>query len=275
MTTNEPQSPQQALGHQRVGSGPNRVVILNDWLCDTSTWDTAREFLDTGSFSFAFTDLRGYGRSRGRAGEFTLVEAAADVLALADALGWQQFALVGHSMSALIALHLAQHAAQRVQRLVLLTPPPPSGFGKDEAMIAASQRLALADDATRLAVFEKRFGSRLSPGWTKFKARRWRDTADPEAAAAYVALFTRDGLPSPGAIVEIPVLAITGEQDIPPMRAAAVTLALQSFCTQLEVVPLMDSGHYPMQELPALTVALVERFLSEAPTSSSDTAVTT
>ena len=56
-------------------------------------------------------DLRGYGRSRGRTGAFTLEEAAADVLALGDALGLTRFAVVGHSMSPLVALHLAPHHA--------------------------------------------------------------------------------------------------------------------------------------------------------------------
>lgn len=87
---------------------------MNDCLCDTSTWDGAWQFLDGARFTFAFVDPRGYGRSRGRPGAFTLEEAAADVLALADALGWARFAVVGHSMSALVALHLAQHHADRI-----------------------------------------------------------------------------------------------------------------------------------------------------------------
>jgi 3-oxoadipate enol-lactonase len=250
------------IGHELVGSGPRHVVIMNDWLCDTSTWDGARTYLDGARFTFAFVDLRGYGRSRGRAGAFTLEEAATDVLALADALGWARFAVVGHSMSSLVALHLAQHHAARVERAVVLTPPPPTGFGADDAMLAASRALALADDATRLSIFTQRFGTRLSPAWTTYKLSRWRAGADPAAAAAYVAMFARDGLPDPTARITVPVLAITGEQDAPPMRSEAVTRTLGPLCDQLVVTPLADSGHYPMQEMPPLTVALVERFLT-------------
>jgi alpha/beta hydrolase fold len=108
-------SPQDPLGHELFGSGPTRVVVMNDWLCDTSTWDGARPLLDSARFTFAFADLRGYGRSRGRAGAFTIEEAAADVLALTTALGWTRFALLGHSMSSLIALHLWS-APNTVQR---------------------------------------------------------------------------------------------------------------------------------------------------------------
>lgn len=254
------QNPVQ-IGHDLVGLGPRRVVIMNDWLCDTSTWDTARAFLDHARFTFAFVDLRGYGRSRGYSGKYTLEEAAADVFALADALGWSQFAVVGHSMSALIALHLAQHHADRVERAIALTPPPPMGFGADDTVLSGLRAIALADDATRMTLFAQQFGTRLSPAWTAYKLSQWRACADPAAAAGYVAMFARDGMPEPTARIAVPVLAITGEQDALPMRREAVTRALAPLCDQLIVTPLNDSGHYPMQEMPPLTVALVERFL--------------
>ena len=249
------------LGHDRAGTGPRAVVVLNDWMCDTSSWDGARAYLDGERFSWAFADLRGYGRSRGRPGAFTLLEAAGDVLALAAALDWPRFAIVGHSMSALVALHLAQHHADRVERAVLLAPPPPTGFGADEVVVASIRGLALANDEARRAALHERGGGRLSKGWTAYKAARWRDTADPRAAASYVAMFARDGVPHPTARVRIPVLAITGEEDVPPMRHAAVMQTLAPLCDRFEARAMPDCGHYPMQELPPLTVALVERFL--------------
>jgi 3-oxoadipate enol-lactonase len=249
------------LGHELVGTGATRVVVMNDWLCDTSTWDGARPYLDGTRFTFAFADLRGYGRSRGRTGAFTVEEAASDVLALADALGWTELAVVGHSMSSLVALHLAQGHAGRVRRVVVITPPPPAGFGVDDATLEASRALALADDATRSSAIEQRFATRLSSGWTKYKAARWLACADPAAAAGYVAMFARDGLPDPAGPIAVPVLAITGEQDAPPMRREAVLENLSPLCAELAVTALADVGHYPMQEMPPLTVALIERFL--------------
>jgi pimeloyl-ACP methyl ester carboxylesterase len=250
------------LGHEIVGSGSRRVVIMNDWLCDTSTWDGARGYLDTERFTFAFADLRGYGRSRGRDGAFTVVEGSSDVIALADALGWSHFGVVGHSMSTLIALHLAQQHAARIERAVIVTPPPPTGFGGDPVILEAMRSLARADEAEQLAKLKERFGSRLTAKWAAFKVRRWRETADPEAAAAYVAMFARDGLPDPKARIATPVLAITGEQDIPPMRSASVNALFAPICERLTVTALADCGHYPMQEAPPLVVALTEQFLT-------------
>lgn len=250
------------IGHETFGSGEIKVVLLNDWLCDTSTWEAARAYLDQGRFTWAFTDLRGYGRSKGLTGRFDLEEAAADVIALADALGWGRFAIVGHSMSTLIALHLAQRWPERITRAVVLTPPPPSGFGADEATLAAMQGVALGDDTKRTNIVKRMWGDRLSEGWVNFKVARWRAAANPEAVAAYVRMFARDGMPDPKTQIRVPVLAVTGEHDAEHMRQATVTELLSPLCEQLTVTPIADSGHYPMQETPPLLATIVERFLA-------------
>jgi pimeloyl-ACP methyl ester carboxylesterase len=251
---------QDLLGYESIGSGPTRVLVLNDWLCDTSTWDGARPYLDAQQFSWVFADLRGYGRSRGRAGEFTLREAADDVLALIEHLRWERLSLVGHSMSTLIAMHLAQRCT-RLERIVLLTPPPPQGFRADEITVRELQAITCAD-GTRAEMVRQRFSTgRLSAGWARFKSERFVATSDAAAAAAYIPMYAREGLPEPERAIALPVLAITGEQDMEVMRRAAVSQNLAPLCTQLQVASLSESGHYPMQEMPPLTVALIERFL--------------
>lgn len=251
------------LGFEKYGAGAHGVIVLNDWIGDVAAnWRDARAYLDAERFTWALADLRGYGRSRGQDGAFTVAEAAADVLALADMLGWQQFSVVGHSMSCLVALHLAQHHAARIGRVVLLTPPPPGGFGADDGTLQALREVALGDDARRLSMLQFMWGDRLSPVWKRFKAANWRAGADPEAAAAYVYMFARDGLPEPTAPVVQPLLAVTGEQDSEPLRSKAVAAALQPLAPQAQVAGLADVGHYPMQEAPPLLAAMLERFLA-------------
>lgn len=249
------------LGHEAFGTGARKVFVLNDWIGDTSSWDSARPYLDVSTFTWVFTDLRGYGRSKALTGSFNVEESAADVLALADSLGVQRFTIVGHSMSTLIALHLAQHAPARIERAIAITPPPRTGFGADDDRIAAMQGLARGDDARRLSGLRYMLGDRQAEGFLRFKAQRWRDSADPEAVAAYVPMFARRGLPDPAARIEVPVLAITGELDSEPMRCAPVTASLAVICARLTVAPFEDCGHYPMQEMPPMLVAAVERFL--------------
>ncbi len=43
-------------------------------------------------------DFRGYGRSSGLTGDCSITEMGSDIVDLADALEWQEFHLVGHSM---------------------------------------------------------------------------------------------------------------------------------------------------------------------------------
>jgi pimeloyl-ACP methyl ester carboxylesterase len=173
---------------------------MNDWICDTSTWDAARPYLDTATFTWLFADLRGYGRSRALAGTFTIEEAAADVIALADAV--------------------------------------------------------------RRSWLGPRLGDRLSEGWLRLKLERWRATSDPEAVAGYAPMFARRGLPDPRGAIACPLLAVTGERDIPPMRQEAVAKLLAPLSARLVTTPLADSAHYPMQEAPPLLATVVERFLA-------------
>jgi pimeloyl-ACP methyl ester carboxylesterase len=132
----------------------------------------------------------------------------------------------------------------------------------DEASISGMAALAGGDDAQRLAALSGLWGDRLGAGWARYKTRRWRETANPQAAAAYQHIFTRDGVPEPTAPVQVPVLAIAGEQDLPPMRSAAVAEQYGSICLQLTVSPITDSAHYPMQETPPLLASLVQQFLA-------------
>ena len=251
------------LGHDSIGDGGTAVIVLNDWMGDTSTWDGVRPYLDTSALRWIFADLRGYGRSRAQAGAFNADEAAADVIALADALGLARFALVGHSMSTRVVLRVLQQWPQRVMRAVLITPPAPGGMALPEGVRGYLRGLAMAGDDGRLAGLAANAGTRLSPQWLAYKVARWRACAEPRAAAAYVDMFgashTCDGAP-----VTVPVLAITGEQDGESMRSAAVARAWGPLCSDLTVAPLADCGHYPMQEAPPLLGALVQRFVGEA-----------
>lgn len=252
------------IGHTKFGAGAAPVLVLHDWLSDTSNWEASRPYLDQRAFQWVFADLRGYGKSRELAGQYTLAEAAGDVLALADQLGLRRFALVGHSMSALVALHLAQCAPDRVERVALLTPPPPAGFGADPAALAFLRSLALGDDAARAAGLATLWGERLSPQWLAFKVARWRATSQPEAVAAYIELFAQHGVPTPGASVLVPMLLVTGERDAETLRGAAMTTVFAPLCRQLTVQALADCGHYPMQEAPVLLATLLQRFLAGA-----------
>jgi pimeloyl-ACP methyl ester carboxylesterase len=68
-------------------------------------------------------DLRGHGHSEPpKGGEYAMEAQAGDVGAVADALGLERFALVGHSMGAGVALSYAGAEPQRVTHLLVADP---------------------------------------------------------------------------------------------------------------------------------------------------------
>ena len=76
-----------------LGSGEHHVLAVHGWFGSASGWGSLPEYLDGSAYTYVFMDLRGYGDRMKVSGQFTMAEAAADVLVLADELGWERFSL--------------------------------------------------------------------------------------------------------------------------------------------------------------------------------------
>ena len=95
------------------------VVFVHGALHDHSVWTLLARWCAHHGFGVLAVDQPGHARSAGA--PLASVEAIADwLLALLDAAGVAQAALVGHSMGSLIALEAAARVPQRVPRLVML-----------------------------------------------------------------------------------------------------------------------------------------------------------
>ncbi len=95
------------------------VVFIHGAQNDHSVWVLQTRYFAHHGFGVLAVDLPGHGRSKGV--PLTSVEAMADwLLALLDAAGVQQAALIGHSMGSLIALETAFRAPARVGKLALI-----------------------------------------------------------------------------------------------------------------------------------------------------------
>jgi haloacetate dehalogenase len=104
------------------GSGPP-VVLLHGHPRTHTTWhDVAPRLVDAG-FTVVCPDLRGYGQSRG--GEDQSKRAMArDVDALMHALGFDEYAAVGHDRGSCVAHRLAIDAPDAVSRLAVMDGVP-------------------------------------------------------------------------------------------------------------------------------------------------------
>ena len=96
------------------------VLALHGWLDNAATFDTLAPWLP--ELRLVALDLPGHGFSQHRAPgqEYHFVDWLPVVFEAADALGWQQFGLIGHSMGAAIASLAAGVCAERISHLVLL-----------------------------------------------------------------------------------------------------------------------------------------------------------
>lgn len=255
--------PPRPLGHVTVGSGPEAVLVLHEWLGDHSNYDGVVPYLSTSRAQYVFADLRGYGLSRSMTGAYSLEEAAGDVIALMDSLGHSRFHVVGHSMSGMIAQYLMAQYPDRIKSVVAISPVPATGFKTDAAGLGRLRAVITDDEAFRNAV-TARTSNRYNQSWVERKMAMARRAA-PEAMLGYLAMFTGNDFAGRVVGLTTPVALITGAQDIGYYSRASLEPQFQRAYPRLQVATITDAGHYSMLETPILLAALIERAVFSEP----------
>lgn len=245
----------------RVGQGPHPVIVLHGWFGDARAFEPIEPWLSGEAFSYVFMDYRGYGGMRDAQGEFTIDEIAADALALADALGFDRFSLVGHSMGGMASERVAAMAPERVRALVPVAAVPCGGVRQEPAARALLEGAA-QDLAKRRAIIDRSTGGRLPAAWVQWKAAHSAGHSSAEAFAAYLSAWADTDF-SDAIDGRHPVLALVGEHD-PVFNAALMAATYAQRYPKAAVQVLRNAGHYPMNETPLALVAAIERFLHEA-----------
>lgn len=166
-------------------------------------------------------DLRGHAGSEADAGAtWTLDDFAGDVIAVADGLGFERFALVGHSFGATVALAAAAAAPDRVVKQVLLDPAgsfagvAPASLDEFAASIEGAGGAEMVRDAYLANL------GRARPSTRAAVLSSLAGTPRAVVAAAYRAMFTAD----PSALLARyggPVTLITDEENTSPYSLQA------------------------------------------------------
>jgi len=110
------------LNFEVDGSGPP-VFLLHGFPETHVCWDDVAERLAP-THTVVRPDLRGYGESPLSASDFSKRAMAADVVALAGRLGYEQFAVVGHDRGGLVGQRLALDHPDAVTHLAVLDIVP-------------------------------------------------------------------------------------------------------------------------------------------------------
>ncbi|MBY0281090.1 MAG: alpha/beta hydrolase [Alphaproteobacteria bacterium] len=249
------------IGQKTYGTGLNKVLVMHDWFCDSTSYDALIPFLDTTLFTYVFMDLRGYGKSKSIQGECSVEEAAGDAIALVNHLKWDQFHVVGHSMSGMIAQRIALEAEDRVKSVIAITPVPACGSPVPEEVLAFLKDAAVSNDQSAGQIIGFMTSGKLPMRFVDYKVKEWRTTSLPEARAAYLHMFSETNFADQVKGLKTPFLVIAGGNDAEGYSESVMKETFLKWYPNAELAMIANSGHYPMQETPLYLLNLIEGFL--------------
>lgn len=128
------------LFYQDTGGSGEVILFHHGYTGSHDSWPAIVEQL-RGEYRCVMMDARGAGDSAHAPDGYTIEQYAADVIAMADALGIDRFTYVGHSMGGGIGMWLGLAHAARLSRLVLVAPVPAGGIDVPVAFRQASAKL--------------------------------------------------------------------------------------------------------------------------------------
>jgi 3-oxoadipate enol-lactonase len=231
-----------ALHHVVDGPADAPVLVLAGSLGSTTQMWRPQVPALAARFRVVRVDLRGHGGSPRAEGPYAMSELADDVLALLDRLDLPTVRWCGLSLGAMVGMHLASEAPERIDRLALCCTSahfPDNTVWHDRIAAVAEQGTAGIAPAV--------VGRWFTPGWA---AQHPDAVAEAEAmvagtsdagysgcCAAIAAWDHRDRLPA----ITAPTLVVAGEHDqATPVEPHATTIAAGVPGARLEVVP---GGH--------------------------------
>lgn len=235
------------------GAGGNRTV-----------WAAPARHLAARGLDVLAIDLPGHGASAGPARD-TVEAYASDVVADLDQRGIDRFAIVGHSLGAMIALHVAGTHPERVTHLALL------GAGLELSVNDALLDATSDDPATAIdAVVDwghsagTHVGGGQTPGlWmdgVETAVMRSEVKAHPGSLSAdFVASNTYNGEVA-AAAVRCPTLVLAGQHDM--MTPAKMGRAVADAIDGAEYVEYPGCGHFMTTERPAEVCRSLAQFLT-------------
>ena len=211
-------------------------------------------------------DQRGYNLSDKPAGiaAYTLDRLADDVLGLADSLGRERFAVVGHDWGGVVAWHLAGRNPERVTRAAILNAPHPATLRRyarrHPSQLAKSwyaaffQLPALPELALRAAdfwVLRRALRRSARPGTfsaADFPAylEAWAQPGALGAMLNWYRALRHHGSSHPPARIRVPLRVIWGDRDAflePGLAEAGLAL-----CDRGQSSHLADATHWVHHE---------------------------
>ena len=266
------------------------VILLHGFPESHRTWAKVAPLL-ADRFRLIMPDLRGFGDSDRPQdiAAYSTDTLIADVFALADALGVDRFALVGHDWGGAVAWAAALRGNSRIERLAIVNSPHPAIFQRsiitDDAQRAASQYIRAFRDpgmeaqVARMGIdlfFDKSFRGHVDLAAID-PAERAHSIADWSRSGALTAMFnwyraSQIIVPAMGEDAALPAWVARGVPRLKiPVRViwgledkALLPIQLDGIGEigdDVEVVPLAGVGHFAPWQAPDQVTAALAPFL--------------
>jgi 3-oxoadipate enol-lactonase len=257
-----------------AGEGGRPVMLVHGFTANSDEVAGVIEPLADLGWHAVAPDLRGHGRSDRPtdAGAYSLELMAADVVALADWLGWDRFALLGHSMGGGVAQLIALDHPERLSGLILASTfhGPVPGISMELVQLgcwvvreagmeglADAQAARRAENPESVAAFERL--QEAIPGYAEQSRARLVSTSPDMWMAMAPRFVDQEDRLSRLAALDVPTAVIVGEFD-GTMGDDCRRLAAAIPGASLTVIA--GAGHVPQLEQPEAWWAALSEFMS-------------
>lgn len=250
------------IAHKQIGSGKEKVLVMHSWTGDSTSYDSMLPYLNSDDYTYVFVDLRGYGGSKEMQGTYSVDEASSDAIKLIDLLGWDQFHLIGHSMSGMIVQKIAVDNPSRVKSVVAITPVPACGTPGPKEIIDFFASMAIDNDEAAMEFVNTLTSNRYPKTFAKKMIADNRQHSTSQGRLGYMNMFFHTDFSESVKGLQTPILVLFGEYDSGLLGEALMRNTFLKWYPNAHLECCKASGHYPMIETPVSLVATIEKFLS-------------
>lgn len=256
-----------------AGDGGSPLLLVHGFTGCKEDFSDELDLLAAMGYHAVAPDLRGHGDSHHPAdeSEYSLEIYADELFALADALGWDRFDLLGHSMGGMIAQVMTLAHPERVRRLILMDTHHGAIPDIDHDLVALGVELARTEgleviqqilragaDPLENPAYER--ACRERPGYREFAEAKMLRSSPVMYASMLAQLAAPQDRLEALAVLEQDTLVIVGEHDRPFIDGSA---AMADAIARSSHHVVAEGGHSPQFEATEAWRKIVHEFLGE------------
>jgi pimeloyl-ACP methyl ester carboxylesterase len=215
-------------------------------------------------------DLKGYGQSDKKDGDYSLPVVAGELIALFDAIGLEKFSLVTHDWGSIIGDYVASSIPNRINKYIRMEAPvlKTDAVRHPQFQLFKNQFVAsnMMSDARAFVtrVYEPRTVQKISDQDMEGIIREFGRPGVAEAVPRYFRDFVWENEDARKAMfqkMKFPVLVLQGEND--PAQPLSYYEGIETVFPDVKFQVVKDAGHFTELEKPADVSKAILDFLGQ------------